>query len=71
MMKRLSSQEIFIILSAVFVLLFMYATIILSAPINELTEMTEQADQLNVIEVNKTVNSSFVYLSPSTEDDNE
>ncbi|WP_227935904.1 hypothetical protein [Alkalihalobacillus deserti] len=70
-MKRLSSQEIFIILSAVFVLLFMYATIILSAPINELTEMTEQADQLNVIEVNKTVNSSFVYLSPSTEDDNE
>ncbi|MDT8862841.1 hypothetical protein N0O92_21955 [Alkalihalobacillus sp. MEB130] len=35
MIKRFSGQEIFIILAAIFVLLFMYATIILSAPSHE------------------------------------
>ncbi|WP_332633697.1 hypothetical protein [Halalkalibacter flavus] len=38
MIRRFSGQEIFIILAAVAVLLFMYAAIILSAPTHEAIE---------------------------------
>ncbi|MCL7746596.1 hypothetical protein [Halalkalibacter alkaliphilus] len=38
MIRRFSGQEIFIILAAVAVLLFMYAAIILSAPTHESIE---------------------------------
>jgi len=70
LVKRLSNQEIFIILSAVSVLLFMYATIIFSAPINELTDMKEQTKENSVIDVNKTI-YNLAYLNSSTEVDYE
>ncbi|WP_088105192.1 hypothetical protein [Halalkalibacter urbisdiaboli] len=41
MLKKLTSQEIFIVISAIFTLLFMYSTIILSAD-NEKYEQKEQ-----------------------------
>ncbi|MFC0558504.1 hypothetical protein [Halalkalibacter alkalisediminis] len=73
MIKKLSSQEIFILFSAIFVLLFMYTTIILSAPINELSEMEEQPNLIDGVEIHKKIgeNSSFAYLSLFKEDDHE
>ncbi|WP_332697154.1 hypothetical protein [Halalkalibacter lacteus] len=45
MIKRFTSQEIFIILAAVFVLLFMYITIILSASSSEASDVNDEIDQ--------------------------
>ncbi|GAE34707.1 hypothetical protein [Halalkalibacter akibai] len=44
MLKRFSGQEVFIVSSAFLVLLFMYIAIIVSAPINELSEIVEQGE---------------------------
>jgi hypothetical protein len=50
LIKRFSSQEIFIIIAALSVLLFMYATIIISAPINDLTEVNDESGSEMVLE---------------------
>ncbi|WP_034741180.1 hypothetical protein [Halalkalibacter wakoensis] len=50
MIKRFSGQEVFILIAAVAVLIFMYSTIIFSAPSYEASDLVvfEQHDNLNI-----------------------
>ncbi|KHF40738.1 hypothetical protein [Halalkalibacter okhensis] len=68
MIRRFSGQEIFIILTAIAVLLFMYTTIILSAPVHESIEDKELQSKQQVNLINE---SSLVFVTPIEKIDHE
>ncbi|ARK30906.1 hypothetical protein [Halalkalibacter krulwichiae] len=71
MIRRFTGQEIFIIFSALCVLMFMYVTIIISAPMQEVIDNIEEPIIQDVVAEQEEITEPFYAVVETVEDEHE